>query len=89
MTTRVYLKDGGVFVAPEVLLPGVFPRNAEHGLLIVVPHQTRVPTAGHLPPNIRHLKTTSDHPASALPLTFITALLSSLLVFTIESYPLF
>ena len=61
----MYLKDGGVFVAPEVLLPGVFPRDAEHGLVLVVPHQTRVPPAGHLPPNIR--PQTALKPLSLLP----------------------
>lgn len=50
------LEDGGVLVFTEVLLPCVFPRDAEHCFGLVVPHQPRVfPTADLQQPKTQRL----------------------------------
>lgn len=45
---RFYLKKGGILIPVVVLLAGVFPRDPEDGLLVVLPHQTGVFPAVHL-----------------------------------------
>lgn len=42
------LEDGSVLILAEVLLPSVLPRDAEHGLGLVVPNQARIFTTAHL-----------------------------------------
>lgn len=51
-----HLKNGGIFVAPEVVFAGVFPRDTEHGLGLVLPHQSRVLSTAHLHAQIGKLQ---------------------------------
>lgn len=46
--SRTHLKNGGVLVFAKVLLPCVFPRDAEHGFGLVVPNQAGIFPAAHL-----------------------------------------